>query len=213
MALELSTDQKRSIIVAAVTAAGPGADDGQVASQVTRIVDLFEDGSPAMRAFVRAEERAEKTTDVKSFAGEILFVDMEGLGEKPSNRPIVFLRTQVSESAPEGIEVVRLDRIDSQDSERVRALANQALELVGHKVGVTVAVEKMANSSNKVRILRAVEDRGPGGTDLAGLTNEQGWKLIDWQNGGKDRAFSKIAPRLVRLQKFASAAQPALAGA
>lgn len=74
---ELSTDQKRDIIIAAMNAAGPGADDGQVAAQITRIVGLFEDGSPAMRAFERAEQRAEKTTDTKAFTGEVVFVDLE----------------------------------------------------------------------------------------------------------------------------------------
>lgn len=207
MALELSTDQKRSIIVAAVTAAGAGADDGQVAAQVTRIVNLFEDGSPAMNAFARAEERAEKTVKTKGFAGEVIFVDTE----QTSNRPVVFLRTEVSSQAPEGIEVVRLDRLDSQDSELVKNLANQALSLVGHKVGVTIAIEQMGNGNN-ARILRAIEDRGAGNADLAGLTNDAGWKLIDWQNGGKGN-FKTMAPRLKRLQGYLAAAQPALAGA
>lgn len=207
MALELSTDQKRSIIVAAVTAAGPGADDGQVASQVTRIVNLFEEGSPAMNAFARAEERAEKTSKVKGFTGEVIYVDTEA----SSNRPVIFLRTEVSTQAPEGIEVVRLDRLDSRDAELVKALANQALALIGHKVGVTIAIEQMTNGNN-ARILRAIEDRGPGAADIAGLTNAEGWKLIDWQNGGKGN-FAAMAPRLSRLQKYLADAQPALAGA
>ena len=109
---ELSTDQKREIILAAITAAGPGADDGQVAAQITRILGLFEEGSAAVRAFERAEKRAELTTDVKGFVGELIYVDTE----QSSNRPIVFLRTEVSKYAPEGIEIVRMDRLDGQDS-------------------------------------------------------------------------------------------------
>lgn len=203
MALDLSTDQKRGIILAAITAAGPGADDSVVGSQISRIVGLFEDGSAAMRAFERAEQRAEKTTDTKNFIGEIIFVDKE----VSSNRPIIFLRTQVSEHAPEGIELVRLDRLDSPDADIVKALANQATSLVGHKVLVTVAIEKMANA-NKSRILRSIEDRGAGEADLAGLTVQEGWKLIDWVNGGKDGSFGKIAPKLARLQTYLAAQQP-----
>lgn len=204
---EYSTDQKRAIIVAAVTAAGPGADDGQVAGQVTRILNLFEDGSGAMNAFERAEKRAEQTVKTKAFTGEIVYVDTE----VSSNRPVVFLRTEVSAQAPEGIEIVRLDRLDSQDADFVKKLANQALTLLGHKVLVNIAIEQMG-SGNNARILRAIEDRGAGGSDIENLTNAEGWKLIDWQNGGKGN-FPKIAPKLARLQKYVAAAQPALAGA
>ena len=93
----------------------------------------------------------------------------------------------------------------------MKALANQALSLLGHKVGVTVAIEKTAAQTN-ARILRGIEDRGAGEPDLAGLDNARGSALIDWANGGKDRAFAAIAPRLVRLPKYQAARQPALAG-
>lgn len=200
---ELSNDQKREVILAATNAAGPGASDAKVVGEISRILSFFEDGSPAMRAFDRADERASKTTDVKGFVGEVIFVDLEGIaigGKAASNRPIVFLRTEVSQHAPEGIEIVRLDRMDSHDAERVRSLANETLSLVGHTVGVTVAIEKTVNGLN-ARILRSIEDRGAGKPDIAGLTNERGWQLIDWEKGGKG-TFAQIAPRLVRLSKF-----------
>lgn len=123
----------------------------------------------------------------------------------------MFLRTQVSQYAPEGIEYVRLDRLDGQDSELVKSLANQATALVGHKVLVTVAIEKTASNQN-ARILRAIEDRGAGEADIAGLTNLDGWKLIDWVNGRKGD-LAKLAPKLSRLQKYSAAAQPVGAGA
>lgn len=204
---EFSTDQKREIILAAITAAGPGADDGQVAGQIGRIVGLFEDGSPAMRAFERAEKRAENTVEVTGFRGDILFVDLE----ETSKRPIVFFRTQISTHAPEGIELVRLGRIDSADKEQVQQLANLALALVGHTVGVTKAIEKGGNGNN--RVLRALEDQGVA-ADLAGLTNQDGAKMIPWETGGKGN-FAKIAPKLARLNKYRAAEaaqQPALAG-
>lgn len=207
MGLELTTDLKREVILAAMAAAGPGADDGQVAGQVTRILNLFEEGSPAMNAFARAEKRAESTTKVKQFTGELVYVDTE----TTSNRPIVFLRTQVSSHAPEGIEIIRMDRLDSADVDRVKQLANQVLSLIGHKVAVTVAIEQTTSQQN-ARILRGVEDRGEGGADLAGLTNQHGWRLIDWAAGGKG-AFAKIAPKLERLAAYqALAPQPAMAG-
>jgi hypothetical protein len=197
MVTELSTEQKREIILTAAIIAGPNATDGEVSGQVTRILGLLDQGSPVSQAFKRAEERAANTTDVKGFVGEIIFVDKE----ESSNRPIVFLRTQVSEQAPEGIEFVRLDRLDSHNADQVKALANQALQLVGHKVGVTVAIEKMSGG-NKVRILRGLEDRGAGASDIAQMDNSQGWRLIDWVNGGKDRSIAKIAPKLARLKQY-----------
>jgi len=195
MSIELTDSLKAQIVLSAFGAAGPGATDDQVVQQVSRITAFLQDGSPALNAFDRAAQRAENTTQVKGFQGDVLFVDLEA----SSNRPIVFLRTQPSEHHPDGIEVVRLDRTDSADGERVRELAKHATNLIGHRVGVTVAVEK-ANGKN-VRILRALEDRGQV-SDLAGYDVSNGHTLINWQETSK----AKIAPKLVRLNK---AAQPA----
>lgn len=211
---EFSTDQKREIILAAIVSAGPGATDSDVTAKITHIVGLFEEGSPAMRAFARAEQRAESTSKVAGFRGIVLFVDLE----TTSQRPIVFFKTEVSDNAPEGIEVLRMDRIDGQDGERAKALANEAMALVGHQVGVTKAVERAGSGNNNVRVLRSIEDQGVA-AEFAGLKNQEGHKYIDWKNGGKGN-FAKIEPKLARLQRYREAeaaatqtAAPALASA
>ena len=91
MSAELTTDQKRDVVLAAVIAAGPGANDNQVASQVTRILGLTASGSVVMNAFDRAAARAEKTTQVDHFNGDLIYVDLE----ETSQRPVYFFRTSV----------------------------------------------------------------------------------------------------------------------
>ena len=195
MAIELTESLKAQIVLSAVNAAGPGATDDQIVAQVSRITGFLQEGSPALNAFDRAEQCAANTTQVKGFQGDVLFVDLE----QSSNRPILFLRTQPSEHHPDGIELIRMDRTDSADGDRVRDLAKLATSLIGHRVGVTVAVEK-AGTKN-VRVLRAIEGRGAV-QDLAGYDVSNGHTLIDCT--APDRA--KIAPKLARLNK---AAQPA----
>lgn len=195
---EFTPEQKLSITTAAVIAAGPGADDGQVGNQVTRILNMQSAG-PVSSAFERHAKRDENVRQTKSFTGIVLYADTE----TTSNRPIVFLKTEVSEHAPEGIELVRLDRLDSADGQLVRDLAKSLVTLVGHKVLVNVAVE--AAGGRNVRVLRAVEDRGSV-EEYAGHTNSTGWQLIDWENGGKNFAFRSLAPKLKNLTQRRQAA-------
>jgi hypothetical protein len=195
MSIELTDSLKAQIVLTAVGAAGPGATDDQIVGQVSRITGFLQDGSPALNAFERAEKRAANTTQTKGFQGDVLWVDLE----QSSNRPIVFLRTAPSEHHPDGIELIRMDRTDSADGERSKELAKLATSLIGHKVGVSVAVEK-AGTKN-VRVLRALEDRGPV-ADLAGYDVSNGYTLVNWQEETK----AKIAPKLARLNKVAQAA-------
>lgn len=190
MAIEITDTLKAQIVLSAVGAAGPGASDDQIVGQVGRIIGMLQDGSPALNAFERAAKRAENTTQVKGFQGDVLFVDLE----QSSNRPIMFLRTQPSEHHPDGVELIRMDRTDSAEGDRAKELAKLATSLIGHRVGVSVAVEK-ANGRN-VRILRALEDRGVV-ADLQGYDVSNGHTLINWQEQTK----AKIAPKLVRLNK------------
>lgn len=201
MSIEFTDDLKAQIVLTAISAAGPGAADADVTRQVTRAIGLLSEGSPALRAFEQQEQRANNTEKVASFGGSVLFVDLE----QSSSRPVVFLRTQPSEHHPDGIEHVRMDRTDSADGDSVKALAKQATQLVGHKVGVTLRVEKFipkgSTSSRKVRTLISIEDRGPDET-LNGVDISTGHTLIDWT----DQARAKMAPNLVRLNRQA---QPA----
>jgi len=190
MAIELTDNLKAHIVLSAFGAAGPGATDGEVIAQVSRITAMLQDGSPALAVFDRAAQRSELTVDTKAFPGTVLFVDLE----ESSQRPIVFLKTEPSDYHPDAIEHFRLDRVDSNDATRVKALAKEATGLVGHKVLVTIAVEKAGGKN--VRILRAIEDRGID-SEHDGLTLADGAALIDWTE--KERA--KIAPKLVRLNK------------
>lgn len=191
MPIELTDSAKLQIVLSAAQIAGPTATGADVAAQVGRLTALLADGSPALAAFDRAEKRAEATVDTKSFTGTVLFADLE----ETSQRPIVFLKTEPSDYHPDGIEHFRLDRMDGPDAEGVKALANLATALVGHKVLVTIGVEK-ANGKN-VRLLRAIEDRGQD-AEFDGLTNAGGGAMIDWTE--EERA--KIAPKLVRLAKL-----------
>lgn len=211
MSIEITDSLKAQIILSAVGAAGSGADDNTVSSQVSRIIGLMQDGSPAMAAFTYAEKRAENVVDTKKpFVGTVLYVDLEGHGsngKNPSNRPIVFLQTEPSEHWRDGIEHFRLDRVDSHQGAQVKAQAAALTSLVGHRVAVTLRIEKGNGVNN--RILAAYEDRGvderfrdaQGGSTLS---LAQGAAQIDWTHNFKPNRV-EIAPRLVRLNR---AAQP-----
>lgn len=196
MSIEFTDDLKAQIVLTAITAAGPGATDTDITRQVSRTIGMLSDGSPALRTFEQAQQRNDNTEKVASFGGSVLFVDLE----QSSNRPVVFLRTQPSEHHPDGVEHVRMDRTDGADGDSVRALAKQATQLVGHKVGVTLRVEKFtpkgSTSSRKVRTLISIEDRGPDET-LNGVDISTGHTLIDWT----DQARAKMVPNLVRLNR------------
>ncbi|MAL06950.1 MAG: hypothetical protein CMH36_09005 [Microbacterium sp.] len=187
---EINDAAKVAIITSAAQIAGKGASPDEVAGEVSRILDLLAEGSPAQRAFDRSAQRSAATVDTKGFAGTILWVDKE----TTSQRPIVFLRTAPSEHHPDGIEIVRMDRLDSQEGESAKHLARRATELIGHRVGVSVAVEKAGGKN--VRILRSIEDRGVD-SDAQGLTLADGWRHIPWG----DANYAKIAPKLERLNR------------
>ena len=66
---------------------------------------------------------------------------------------------------------------------------------------ITKAIEKTTENQN-ARVIRGFQDRGeaqdfPGGTD-----NKLSWQMIDWDNGGVNRAFAALAPKLKRLKTY-----------
>lgn len=202
MGLELSTDQKRDIIIAAYGSAGPGADDQTIAAQISRILASFEDGSAAMRAFERAEKRAALTSGVSNFRAVPIYVDLE----TTSQRFVIFIVTEPSKNAPEGIEIIRTDRIDSAEGQSARAIANQAIALLGHTVLVTKAIEASADGQSKTRLIRGIEDQGLAAGYSTEFNLVAGASMINWQSGGAG-AFPKVAPKLERLQSVLAQAQ------
>lgn len=192
MTIEFTDELKTQIILNAVTSSGAGATDQQIVEQVKRTVTLLTEGSLALRAFETYEYRASKVESTKTFPGSVLYVDLE----ESSNRPIVFFKTKPdSEYCPDGVEHVRLDRTDSAEGGQSKALARLAQDLIGHKVLISVSIEKAGKT--KVRILKAIEDRGVD-PDLAGYTLETSHALINWNT----EARAKLAPKLVRLRKY-----------
>lgn len=205
MSIEITDSLKAQILLSAVTSAGPGATDDQVNAQISRLVDMLSDGSPQLRIFDHAAQKAENSTGIGHFVGTIVYVDLEGNGvdgKQPTNRPIVFIRTGVSKYYTDGIEHIRLDRIDSRDGERAKQLTRQAESLIGHKVLVTKRGEKVGGESQ--RVLVALEDRGLDAEFPAEFTLQQGAKMIDWTSRKTPDRVS-IVPRLKRLPQLLNA--------
>ncbi|MGO3031851.1 MAG: hypothetical protein ACTIH8_00705, partial [Microbacterium gubbeenense] len=77
--ITFTPDTRQQIILAAFNAAGQGATDTEVASQIERIADAMMPGSAAMRTIDEIEHYwGETVTDVnKPFTATILYVDME----------------------------------------------------------------------------------------------------------------------------------------
>lgn len=161
---------RTSIIIAAVTAAGP----------VPALLD--EDGRPVLNTrnkpvldraawSLSVEQLATTITaltaptsslskvvnavaEAKVFTGTVLGCKKES----SSTRGIVTLKTRVSDHHPDGTEVARTERTDNPAGKAMAQMFRN--DLVGHKVVVWVQVEQMAGSTNKVRVIRHVEDLG-----------------------------------------------------
>lgn len=147
---------KGQIVQTAFLTAGPDATEAEVAAQVTRILTGLSEGSPIVYAFTQATKRGENVDGVKTILGTIIHTDVETTSE----RGLIFLKSENShpQHNPLGKENVRTERIDDEKSGG-RELLNQALSLIGHKVAMTVEVQK--TSTNKVRVVTRITDRGP----------------------------------------------------
>lgn len=77
--IAFTPDARQQIILAAFTAAGPGADDPAVASQVERIADALMPGSVMSRTLDEVEHYWRETVAEvnKPFIATLLYVDME----------------------------------------------------------------------------------------------------------------------------------------
>jgi len=149
MALDPATQAQ--VVIAAAIIAGPQGSDSDVKRHTERIATYLIDGSLPMSAFAAAEQKAQNTSQLKSFPATIIGIDKENT----STRAVLFLRTKPSEHHPNGQETVRTERTDS-DAGRNDALTLQSL--IGHKVFIHVAVER--TGTNNVRVIRSWEDKG-----------------------------------------------------
>lgn len=203
MTIEITDTLKAQITLSAITAAGVGATDDAVTSQIARIIEMLQDGSPQQRAFEAAAKRAENFVKADGFKGTVVYVDLEGKGvdgKQPTNRPIVFLKTQPSKYYEDGIEHIRLQRTDDrQFGERAKQLAKQAQSLLGHVVSVSKIIE--TGGGNNQRVLSGLQDLGPDPEFSNGITLEQGAAMIDWTRSSNPRR-SELVPRLVRLAQL-----------
>lgn len=143
------------IVQTAFLLAGAGASEDQVAAEVTRILIGVGEGSPILYAFTQVAKREENVEGTKTILGTIIHADVE----ETSQRGVIFLKSETSHPQfnPLGKENVRTNRIDD-DKSGGKALLNGAVGLIGHKVALTVQVEKTA--SNKVRVVTRISDRG-----------------------------------------------------
>lgn len=120
---------------------------------------LNNDRSPVLAAIDQVDE-------AKIFTGTLVSITKE----VSSTRGIVILQTGNERQAeypkgtplPAGQEFIRTERTDDPVG---KIMANKVRPLVGHEVVVWVELQTMKNS-NKVRVLRHIEDRGlPGDRD------------------------------------------------
>jgi hypothetical protein len=155
MSETLSDEIKQQVVIAAATIAGPAGTASDVQEHIKRIAGYLQPGSSVQYAFTELDKQAAVTTETKVLMGTLL-----GLGkETTSNRGIVIFRTKEHEEyAIEGKELLRTEIASgtgSTGSDHLNALKN----LVGHKLRVSFAIEKMPNNRN-VRVLRGYADLG-----------------------------------------------------
>jgi len=193
--MEYTEDLKVRITLAAITAAGPGASDADIAGQVVRICGFMETGSPVLSAFGRAKKRAESTSGTGVIDGTVVYVDLE----ETSKRVFVVLKTTPSNDYPDGLEPIRTDRTDSRDyADAVRALTTEANGLIGHRVLANKRLEKQSDGGGRdIRVLTALQDRGLDPDCGDGFTNDDGAAMVPWSK----KPWSDIAPKLRRLNR------------
>lgn len=151
-------DTRQQIILAAFTAAGPGADDAAIASQIERIADAMLPGSAASHVLDEIEHYwSETVTEVnKPFLATILYVDMEAT----SQRPVLALKSAPNRNNPDGkYELIKLDMARGRNEAKVRAQANAYARMLGHQVAVTRMNEKTSDG-RKASVLRSAVSQG-----------------------------------------------------
>lgn len=207
--ITFTPDARQQIILAAFTAAGPGADDPTVSAQVERIADAMLPGSPLSRTIDEVEHYWRETVlEVNMpFIATLLYVDME----TTSQRPVLALRSEPNKSNPEGkFELIKLGMARGRHRGRIIEQAKSYIQMIGHQLTVTRMNEKTGNGL-KASVLRSAVPNGPNPafTQLhiaptddpqavdAKLT--EGARLVDW--AALDDYERKVASKLQKLPR------------
>lgn len=144
--MNISDTDRRAIVLAAVGAAGAGADETAVALASVRIAAWLSPGSTVSRAVAQVGASV-------SFPATIVAVELE----RSSKRAVVTLRTRPSDRNPDGIETARTERWDHPLG---KAMARRARSLTGHRVVVWIERESTSDGQRKVRVIRHLKDLG-----------------------------------------------------
>lgn len=154
---ETTVSPHKDIIVAAVNAAGPipKNEDGSldkykwnqnVSTAAVDIAVLTSPHSPIAKRLAMLET-------CKKFVATIQGVRKE----KTSTRGLVVVKAKPTARTPDGIEMARTERTDSNPE--TAAFANRLKTLEGHRVLMWIDMQDMRNG-DKVRVLQHVEDLG-----------------------------------------------------
>ena len=144
---------RTQIVLAAITATGAKADDEELADWQARVTDM------AARITAMSHERStlsqtiESVSRSKVFTATVVGIDKE----ESSTRGIVHLRTKPSQHHPDGVETARTERTDNPVG---LAMARRLKSLIGHRVAIWIEVEEINGGTNKVRVVRHVDDLG-----------------------------------------------------
>ena len=151
----LSTEIRQSLILGAVSMAGPVGDnrlawESTVKSNIKSLTGMMSEYSPVGKTITMLEE-------AKKFPATVLF-----LGKEPkTNRAFVVFKTKPSDQNPEGIETARTEIVDwAAKSGEAYDFAKHVRSLTGHRVFVYIEMQT-AKNDRKVRVLQHIEDLGP----------------------------------------------------
>lgn len=144
-------EQRRSIILGAVSMAGPITEDVEnwdrtVRNGIKRLSSMLGENSGESRLISMLDE-------AKKFPATVLYVGKENT----SGRGFIVLKTKPSKHNEEGVETCRTEII--KDNEEARALCRWLREIKGHRVLVYLEMQE-TKSGQKVRIIQHAEDLG-----------------------------------------------------
>jgi hypothetical protein len=150
--MALDAKERNDIILGAVAMTGPVGEsqaewDAKLKSNAKSLALMLNDNSDVARSIAML-------ADCKNFTGTILGVQKEA----SSTRGFIAFKTVESKFSPDGIEVARTERTDSNDEAKAFA-SRLRKELIGHRVLVWIEMQE-TKSGQKVRILQHVQDLG-----------------------------------------------------
>lgn len=179
---KFTAEQRASILQTAILAAGPGATPTQVSETVAKVAFMMSPGSLTSSAIADVERRFENVEDWKFITGTIIHVDRE----VSSSRGLIVTKTEPNQyNHNTGQELVRTGPTKWDDI--AKALAVSAVNGIGQRVTMLVAVEKMPNG-NKVRIVSDIKFQG---ADEHYQPEHVRWDVLG--GGGKSFDTSKLA--------------------